>query len=169
MKTEYIEELSLNNISLKKELNLLKKYRNNLKMQLELVKRARAYILWQKINYIKNKLSIKNILKSIKRKYLNFKYDLNDFDTFDHDFIILKKRDKLWKFLDFEKVGEDWHAVILRTSDSKEFLLDQPSFYALQIIDNSKINLFQELFITYAINKEDLHLIKSVLKRLKLC
>lgn len=120
--------------------------------------------------YLKNlKRKIKNnhYFRLIKSKINLYKYDPNEFDTPNHGFILLKKTTNKWKFNGYEKIGEDWHIKIIRKKDEKQFLLDQPFFYCLQILKNK--NITKELFMTYGINNKQLTKIKNLIKSLDLC
>jgi hypothetical protein len=116
---------------------------------------------------LKNKIKNNRYSKLIKSKINLYRYDLNEFDTPYHGFIFLKKNTNKWKFSGYEKVGEDWHIKIIRNKDQKQFLLDQPFFYCLQIFKNK--NLAEELFMTYGLHKNKLTKIKKIIKSLGLC
>jgi len=161
----FLEQLTDDNKALQNSLQQLTNHKRTLENQIKKVKNAKAYKFWQKINKFKKKFSTNNLYILFQR----YKYNLDNFDIPNHDFIFLTNENAFWKFISFEKVGEDWHIVIKRKKDKRLFLLDQPTFYVLQIINSKKINLKEELFITYGIQEKNFEQIKNVLKRLKLC
>ena len=113
---------------------------------------------------IKSTLTAPRIVEVLLSKYKIRSEDLLG-DTYD--FVILKKETEKWQANGFERVGKDWHIKITRRSDGKTFLLDQPLFYALQILGER--NMATELFITYGM--EELHAknCAKVLRKLELC
>jgi len=156
----------MNNIKRKKEILVLRKtYKVELEKQLLQITNSKFYKF-----FIKYQKFIRLLKPQTYTRYLNkYKYNLSNYETPNHGFIILKLKTKKWKIDGYEKVGEDWHIRIIRIHDSKFFLLDQPFFYYLQIFDSININCEKELFITYGITKEKLQKINKSLKFLNLC
>jgi len=85
-----------------------------------------------------------------------------------HDFIVLNTETNRWKVDGYEKVGEDWHIRVIRTTDDKIFLFDQPFFYFLQIYKNKEYEVHNELFITYGVNPETIKKMKYTVEKLNL-
>lgn len=144
----------------------LKKYKKNLKLK---IKKQCNPDFYKFLKKTKKTLNPKTYFRFIKNKIKKYKYNLSDFETLHHGFILLKTTNNKWKLDGYEKVGEDWHIRIIRKIDEKQFLLDQPIFYYLQIFNNKNINLEKELFITYGITNEKLKKIKEAIESLKLC
>jgi len=143
-------------------------YRNELQKQLDQIINSKFFSIWQKFAQLKKFININTYINYVRLNVKKYKYSLSDFETPHHDFIILKTKTDKWKIDGYEKVGEDWHIVLIRTSDNKKFLLDQPFFYYLQIYKNFKFDLQKEMFITYGITKENLEKIKLIVMKLKL-
>lgn len=117
---------------------------------------------------IKNIFSPKAYRRFIKARIQRFLYSISDNEIPNHDFIILNSKTKKWKINGFKQVGEDWHIQVIRLSDFKTFLLDQPFFYCLQIYKNKNININKELFITYGTNPRQIKKMIYMLKKMKL-
>ncbi|MEL7666006.1 MAG: hypothetical protein AAGU06_01110 [Candidatus Shapirobacteria bacterium] len=144
-------------------------YKKELEKQLSQITNSRFYVKWQKLNKVKKFLNPKFYVKYLNKKLNKYIYNLSEFEAPHHDFIILTKESNNWKFDGYEKVGEDWHIKIIRKSDNRQFLLDQPIFYYLQIFNNKEINLENELFITYGLTNKKIKKIKKSVELLKLC
>lgn len=113
-------------------------------------------------------LSPKAYLRFLKARLKRFIYNIPDNETPNHDFIILISETKIWKADGFKQVGEDWYIQVIRLSDLKTFLLDQPSFYCLQVYKNKNFNTNKELFMTYGTSPKNVQKIINTLKKIKL-
>jgi hypothetical protein len=150
-------------------INTLEEYKENLQKQLGQITNSKFYKLFKKYKKVKKVINPKTYFRFIKNKIKKYKYSLSDFEMPHHDFIILITKTNKWEINGYEKIGEDWHIRVIRKTDEKQFLLDQPVFYYLQIFDDKNINLEKELFITYGITNEKLKKIKKSIESLELC
>lgn len=160
---------SLDTNKLKNIINSKKIERQELQDQLNQITNSKFFFLWQQYTTFKKYLHPKTYINFVKNKIKPYKYNLSNFETPHHDFIMLVHETDKWQFNSFEKVGEDWHIKITRKTDNRSFLLDQPFFYCLQIINNKEIDLQMELFITSGITKIQLKKMLQVIKKLDLC
>ena len=143
-------------------------YRQELQKQLDQIINSNFFSKWQKFVNYKKLFKLNTYINYARLKIRKYKYNLSDFETPYHDFIIIKTEADKWKLDGYERVGEDWHVKLIRKSDKKNFLIDQPIFYYLQIYKNFRINIEKEMFITYGITKENLEKIKLIVTKLKL-
>jgi len=161
------KQLSKSNKKIISYLKIKYLYFKEIEKCVENITGSKAFNFWKKYQKIKKTVNPKTYLNFIKNKIKKYKYNLLDFETPCHGFILLKTKTNKWKTNGFERVGEDWHIRIIRKKDEKIFLLDQPFFYYLQIFKNSDVD--KELFMTYGITKENLIKIKKTIKLLNLC
>lgn len=173
MNTNFLDkknkQFSKSNKKISSYLKKKERYLKDLEKTTKDITNSKAFKFWQKFQKVKRLMNPKTYFRFIKNKIKKYKYNLSDFETPHHGFIILKTKTSKWKTSGYEKVGEDWHIRIIRKIDEKQFLLDQPFFYYLQIFNNKSINLEKELFITYGITNEKLKKIKKAVESLKLC
>jgi hypothetical protein len=108
------------------------------------------------------------ILHFLLLKKYHYSCNLCD-ESPNHGYISIKSRSEKWEYSGYEKVGYDWHIRIRRKKDQKMFLLDRPSYYALQLMSEKKTYIHSELQILYGIQENNINKICQTLYALELC